>query len=92
MPIDDDGLGVNSDDSTGRKPVADVRKRAPTAGEWECPIHGGVYLVTLTSRQGRTYRCCKGCDDFERPIWDVPKTRARCLSVEDGIPCANPAV
>lgn len=33
---------------------------------WECPTHGSDSLTTLTSRKGRKYRSCIGCDQFER--------------------------
>lgn len=35
-------------------------------GGWECPRHGRTGLKTLTSGQGRVYRCCVYCREFER--------------------------
>jgi hypothetical protein len=33
---------------------------------WICPVHGHKNLTTLTSRKGRQYKSCVGCDQFER--------------------------
>lgn len=45
------------------EPPSDVTPDV-TSG-WVCPTHKAVNLVTLTSRKGRTYRACKGCNNFE---------------------------
>ncbi len=37
----------------------------PTGPGWECPLHGGEYLRSLTSRRGRRYRACTLCMQFE---------------------------
>ena len=39
---------------------------APLAKGWECPVHGGTSLQSLTSRKGRMYKACTQCEEFER--------------------------
>ena len=60
--------------ATERRAARAAMRAARATNPWTCPTHGSDALVELTSNDGREYRACRACEEFEGPSVPMPVT------------------